>query len=47
MTVFEIRLPITGSSPATKVTAISVFVSGRCTPNSGSTTARYSAVNAC
>jgi hypothetical protein len=32
MTVFEIRLPMTGSSDATKVTAIIVFTSGRWIP---------------
>ena len=37
MTVFEIRLPITGSRPARKVSTISVLVSGSRTPSSGST----------
>ncbi|MCY1461383.1 hypothetical protein D9M71_790380 [compost metagenome] len=40
MAVLEIRLPSTGSKPATKVMTTSVFDRGRCTPNSGSTSSR-------
>ena len=44
--VLDIRLPITGSKPSRKVSTISVLVSGRCTPNSGITTARKMPVKA-
>ena len=43
--VFEIRFPSTGSKPATKVIAMSVFANGSLTPKIGSTTKRNSAVN--
>ncbi|MNJ56244.1 hypothetical protein D3C77_517800 [compost metagenome] len=36
----DIRLPMTGSKPSRKVRTIRVLVSGRCTSNSGNTTAR-------
>ncbi|MCY1434024.1 hypothetical protein D9M71_500680 [compost metagenome] len=38
--VLDIRLPITGNRPSRKVSTIRVLVSGRCTSNSGITTAR-------
>ncbi len=45
MMVLEMMLPTTGSRPARKVISTSVFDSGRCTPNSGSTPSRNTAVN--
>ena len=44
MAVFEIRLPMMGSRPTTKVSATRIFTSGRSTPNRRSTTSRYSHV---
>jgi hypothetical protein len=40
MMVLEIRLPITGSRPAMKVTAMSALANGRWTPSIGRTTTR-------
>jgi hypothetical protein len=41
ISVFEIRLPITGSRPTTKVETTSVLANGKHTPNSGSTMAEW------
>src|SRR5260364_471730 len=44
--VFEIRLPMTGNSPTTKVINTSVFENGRRTPNNGNAINKYRLVNA-